>query len=412
MSPESQIILPGLGNLLAQAAPELTPGQPASDSTLFTSTPIWQILLENALALTILFIFLTALVTIILSQRRRDKCLKYFHEHHVTYLTLAGKCIWGDLVVLSKGLEVVFDAPYRTARGFYKTSVLLYETDIAQNLAIFRYAASLDPRQARMRERQIHATFNPNIFRRTTRRIRNILNMLRDAFSKALSALIGAWAQTSKTTIVTTQKAGIEQIGQTILGVAGNAYEPLLERHIGKPVVLQLQSPASEDKAPIELPGFLADYSDTHVAVFNVKHIATQTLTLNVDADVTGAGYEVAWKPNVVRIAAKGSELLIIRSFKTKSRDRKPDLVLSHGCAVELPHDQSDSVTLEIELSQRLDVVCPRSQAIVYFGGQLDDQDSGSSTFQSQNDAGSPTRPQGMAPEEHIQTQDATHMAA
>lgn len=407
-----------LAFILAQNAPAAPPpptSPPPADSsfdpTLFTSTPIWQILLENALALTILFIFLTALVTVILSQRRRDKCLKFFHDHHVSYLTQAGKCIWGDLVVLSKGLEVVFDAPYRTARGFHKTSVLLYESDMAQTLAIFRHVPSLDARQQQARERQIKMTFNPNLPRRMIRRIRNVLNMLRDAFSKAMSALIGAWAQTSKTTIVTTQKAGIEEIGQTILGVAGNAYEPLLERHIGKPVVLQIQAPASEDKKPIELPGYLADYSDTHVAVLNVEHVATQTQTLTVNANVNSTDYDIAWTPTAVEITAKGSEVVIIRSYNTKLRDRKPDLVLSRGCSVQLPRDQSDEVTLEIELSRRVDVVCPRSQAVVYFGGHDMDLDKADVPETPPQLAMNDNRPQGMAPEHDIEadTTASTH---
>lgn len=397
-----------LFSILAQADPTAVVQANPSDPTLVTSTPIWQILLENALALTILFIFITALVTVILSQRKRDKCLKFFHDHHVTYINQAGKCIWGDLIVLSKGLEIVFDAPFRTARGYYKTSSLLYESDVAQTLAIFRHVASLTPKQAQHRQKQIRKTFKPNIIRRWIRRLRNLLNMLRDAFSKALSALIGAWAQTSKTTVITTQKAGIEQIGQTILGVAGNAYEPLLERHIGKPVVLRLQSPASEDKAPIELPGFLADYSETHVAVFNVEHEPSDKQTLTVQGDLSDEGYVITWKPQTVRIMAQGPEPVIIRRYQTDQRERKPDLVLSHGSAVELPRDDSNHITLDIERSRRLDVVCPRSQAIVYFGGHESDLEAPAADQASPEAAKLEDKPQGMAPEHDAETDNAS----
>ena len=375
----------------------------ADDPTVVTSSPIWQVLLENALGLAILFIFLTALVTVIVSQRRRDKCLKLFDGFHVSYLTQSGKAMWGDLVVFSKGLEIIYDAPYMTRRGIYKTSSLLYETDTAQSLAICRMIDSLDPGQKHRRLRQISKTFRPNLIRRTIRRIRNIINMLRDAFSKALSTLIGAWAQTSKSTVVTSQKAGIEQIGQTLLGVAGNAYEPLLERHIGKPVVLQMQTPASDDKIPIDVPGYLADYSETHIAVFNVEHEPISQQTMNVSENTSGPGYDIQWQSNSIVVRCVGPEALVVRSLRTRSRFSVLDVVLTHGVKVALPNDGDVQVELELERTRRFDVVCPRSQAIVYFGGRhLDDKLNDSSPPASSQTS---DKAHGVAPETQVEAE-------
>ena len=72
---------------------------------------LWTVLLDNALALTVLFIFLTAIVSLLLKARRKDKCLKLLQGSHVAYLTTAGQAIWGDLRVYSLGLELTYDAP-------------------------------------------------------------------------------------------------------------------------------------------------------------------------------------------------------------------------------------------------------------------------------------------------------------
>lgn len=380
----------------------------ASGDPIVTSTPIWQILLENALALTILFIFITSLVTVLVVQRRRDKCLKLLNGFHVNYLSQAGKAMWGDLLVFSKGVEVVFDAPYRTRRGLVKTSSLVYDSELPNCLAICRVVESLTDEQQRRRRRQVRRMFRPNIFRRMLRWCRNLVSMLRDAFSKAISALIGAWATTSKATMVTTQKAGIEQIGQTLLGASGNAYEPILERHIGKPVVIQLQTPASEDKQPVELPGFLADYTEQYLAIFNVDQPSVSDETITVTGDLQKPGYTITWSETSITLTCQGPEPVIVRSCKTSQRYTELYVALVHGCQLQLPTDGGESVELELERTRRLDVVCPRSQAVVYFGGgeamlqTTADNDSG------QADVSKKAKAHGVAPETSVEEADNT----
>ena len=84
--------------------------------------PWWHLLLENPLGSTILIIFLAAIITILVEQRKRDKCLKLFRDFHVTYLDAKGRIIWGDLNVFSAGLTLLFDAPLITGCGLIKTS--------------------------------------------------------------------------------------------------------------------------------------------------------------------------------------------------------------------------------------------------------------------------------------------------
>src|SRR4051812_27387125 len=113
---------------LAQAAPT-TSGPDAS--TIFY--------------VTLLFIFLTAIVTAVVTKWAKDKCLNYFQGYHVTLERTRGQTIWGKLKVFSSGVEVVYDYPYIDHRGRKKTSFLVYQNDLdSQLLSIFRYADELD----------------------------------------------------------------------------------------------------------------------------------------------------------------------------------------------------------------------------------------------------------------------------
>src|SRR5258708_11036796 len=95
--------------------------------------------------ITVVFIFLTAIVTALVTKWAKDKCLKFFHGYHVTVERLRGQTIWGTLKVFSSGMEVVYDHAYPDHRGRKKTSFLIYQQEAEQQvLSIFRYAGELD----------------------------------------------------------------------------------------------------------------------------------------------------------------------------------------------------------------------------------------------------------------------------
>src|SRR4029079_5964921 len=82
--------------------------------------------------LTLLFIFLTAIITTVFTKWARDKCLKFFNCYHVTLERIRGQTIWGTLKVFSSGVEVVYDHAFVDARGRKKTSYLIYGLEVEQ----------------------------------------------------------------------------------------------------------------------------------------------------------------------------------------------------------------------------------------------------------------------------------------
>jgi len=375
--------------LLAQTVGPPAPPPPAEAAP----PPWWHALLDQGLLILVVFIFLTAIVTLIVQQRRRDKCLKLFHDYHITFLAAAGKAIWGDLIVFPKALEVVFDQPYKTRRGIFKSSALLYEPEVGGCLAICRTIDGLTRPERDKRRKQIRRSFNPNFIRRTMRWLRNLLNTLRDAFSKALSALIGAVA--TKATpggMMATQKGSVDQIGQTLLGAAGNAYEPILERHIGRPVVLQLKCPAAGENVFVDLPGYLVDYTEKYVAIFNVEHDPVEEQRLTIESEpVTLPWVSLAVSDQFITLTCTGPELLVIKTVKTQQRYYELEVTLAKGGKVDLRRD-GGKVELLLQRTRRVDVVCPRSQANIYFGGDTQVPD------QMRDE-----RPRGVAPEADVE---------
>lgn len=235
--------------------------------------------------LTLLIIFVTAIVTAVATKWSKDKCLKLFNRYHVTLERTRGQTIWGSLRVFSSGIEMAYDAPFVDPRGRSKTSYLIYQQEIEQQvLSLFRYHDELDELQQADRKRQVHRTFNPGPLRRLMRAVRNFVNTLRDAFNNAIGAAIGQYQRANPANALLSQQAGsFQQIGQTLLGkFAGNAYEPMLEQYIGRPVILDVTDPINPNNATAQYVGYLADYTQQYVAIFNVEHETAQEIELTL----------------------------------------------------------------------------------------------------------------------------------
>src|SRR5207249_7980611 len=80
--------------------------------------------------------------------------------------------------------------------------------------------------------------------------------------------------------ILSTQASQITTAGQQLLGRVANAYEPLLEQYIGQPVILDVADPINPNNAFVEYTGYLADYTQNYIAIFNVEHKTGDTLEI------------------------------------------------------------------------------------------------------------------------------------
>jgi hypothetical protein len=351
--------------------------------------------------LTLLFIFLTAVITTVATKWARDKCLKFFHGYHVTLERTRGQTSWGELKVFSTGVEIVYDHPYVDHRGRRKASYMIYQQELEQQLlSILRYHDELDEKTRQRRVTQVHRTFNPGPLRRMWRGVRNLVNTLRDAFNAAIGAVVGQYQRMNPSSaVLASQGQSVTQIGQTLLGkFAGNAYEPLLEQYIGQPVILDVADPLNPNNATVQYTGYLADYTGQFIAVFNVRHETAEEVSL-VLPDV-GEGEPLPPLPGppppgapapALPPALKTEHGLAVRidGPRVKILNTRPDpvvvrrleregfeplefgVVVPSSATLDLPARDARAGTLFVEAIRCADVVAPRKFAIVRHAGQL-----------------------------------------
>jgi hypothetical protein len=378
--------------VLAQAPPPAPApaAQPISAATVFY--------------VTLLFIFVTAIITTVVTKWARDKCLKFFNRYHVTLERYRGQTIWGRLKVFSTGLEVVYDHPFIDARGRKKTSFMMYQQEMDnQLLSIFRYHDELTPEQQKWRAEQIERTFNPGPMRRFMRGVRNFVNTLRDAFNAAIGAAVGQFQRMNPASaVLTTQAGNVTQIGQTLLGkFAANAYEPLLEQYIGQPVILDVADPINPNNATNEYTGYLADYTSHFIALFNVNHPCNEAIELTLP-DVergdplpslpgppppgapapvlpppTKVEHDLAIRVDGLRLKIQNTRhepLVARRLIRDGFEPVEFGLVIPPNGTFDLPARDSRGGKLVLDVVRCLDVVAPRKFASVRHAGELVDR--------------------------------------
>ena len=348
--------------------------------------------LDSLFFLSLLFIFATAIVTALVTKWSRDKCLKFFAGDHVTLERDDGRCVWGELEVYSQGVEVTFASPGTDRIGRRRSSVMVYPAELdAATLAILRYDDALSPKDREQRRKQVKKTFNPGFWRRWTRKVRNLVNTLRDAFSKALGAFVGQVAKANPgSTVLSSQQSGVTQIGDTLLSKAANAYEPMLEAHVGRPVILDVNRPKSAGGGTVSYPGFLADYTAKFVAIFNVEHPApggSFTLTVPAEgeaepacvksgdaAEGAGCAVELSAKHEAGRLIVGngGFDPCVVDTLERDGFEPiRLGATVAPGASLSLPSRDAAGAVLTCRRVRTLDVVAPRSQAVVRHAGEL-----------------------------------------
>lgn len=224
-------------------------------------------MMDSILLISIAVIFLAAFVGTIIRYRTRDKCLKEFRGHFVTTEFKDGKAVWGRVGLYHNGFELVYNAPYLDPDGsHYETSYLVYQDQFPNLLMLRRLHDELTPENRKRRQAEVRRAYHPNLLRRIGRRLRNFFNLMRDAFSQAFSTIIAQSKRGGAGNLISTQEGRINQTVQTIIGAGAASYEPMLEKYIGRKVVLEIPKGGQV----VEYCGILKEYTAAFLCVLDI----------------------------------------------------------------------------------------------------------------------------------------------
>jgi len=224
---------------------------------------------EHTLIITIVFIVLATFVGAFVRRRHRDRCLKDFAGYLVTLEKTGAKTIWGKLRVENTGLELVYENLHKDSAGHDEASYILYKQEYSNIQALIRFHDQLSNSDRAKRDKDLKKTYHPGLFRRLGRKVRNIFKTVRDSVMEVVNVLMSHAKRTTPSgTMLTSQDKYVSQMKQELISSVTTAYEPLLERHIGRKVVFEL---VKGDKV-FELPGVLKDYTSEFIELMDIDY--------------------------------------------------------------------------------------------------------------------------------------------
>jgi hypothetical protein len=200
-------------------------------------------------------------------------------------------------------------------------------------------------------------------------------------------------AQASPNPTLAAQGGQINAIGSLLIGETANAYEPMIEQYLSRPVVLEVVNPADLDRRVAEYHGCLAEYSAQFVMLIDVRQRFVETVPLDgslhrlmenaVEVRTTGAMLTVASAaavPVVVEhVTGGGAYHEVARTVGPGERAGVPlpaETATSRQDAggdegVAAAGDEAPAVTLAWE--RTFDLIVPRSVGIIRHASEAGD---------------------------------------
>ncbi len=335
---------------------------------------IWTMLLDNVLALTIVLIILTSIINAFIRHRSRDKCLKDFSGFFITLLLKNGKTIRGKMKLFSSSMEIEYRQPESEEQhGYCRNSYIMMNDELEADIqAIHRYHWDLTPKNKRLREKSIKRSYKPNLFQRIGRTMRNSVNTLRDAFNKSITLFFGQIGGKIAGGRATQE---LTSVGSSIVNVFGNTYEAVLEKYIGRNVVVEIV----ENGNKREYAGILKEYTAKYLELLNVHYDFLYETEI---ADFTG-NYRDSQisieKTSDSKLEIKNLESSVICLVSLKCTEKSATIeknigkTLSAGETLLLPLDNPDEIEnlkLVFKRNRYIDMIAPRSLARVRYGGK------------------------------------------
>ncbi|HDJ28061.1 MAG TPA: hypothetical protein ENF28_02280 [Proteobacteria bacterium] len=185
----------------------------------------------------------------------------------------SGQIISGRIHIESTGFELLYRTPQTGPKGAVQTSFIVYKNEYPDIHMLTRYLDKLEPAEQKRRDRRLRMIQHPTGLCKIGRKIRNLFNTIRDSVLEVVNLLMGR-AKAIRS-IVSSQSKYVGQLQQQVVSSLETAYEPLLERHIGKNVILVV----NVGDAVFEYPCILMEYSVEFIEVYDVEYACSEEST-------------------------------------------------------------------------------------------------------------------------------------
>ena len=228
----------------------------------------------DSLSITIIFIILSTVIGAFIKGRMRDKCLLDFVGDLVNIELKGSKVVWGVLQLEATGLELEYKEQHLDkGDNHIETSFVLYKSEYPNVQCIARFLDDLDDKGKKKRARSLKCIYRQKGLRGIKRKIRNFFATIRDSVVEVVNLLMGRIKQvTPMGKVLSSQDKYVSQMQAGVVSSLNTSFEPLLEKHIGRKVILRL----SKEGKIIEYLGILKSYTAEFLELIDVAYRSSE----------------------------------------------------------------------------------------------------------------------------------------
>ncbi len=302
----------------------------------------------NTLAITIIVIFTTTLLVTYFKSTAKDRCLKDFRSFQTLVILKNNNSLWGRLMIESSGVVLEYPESYDNVTHLER-GYIIYRGEFSILHGLFRIVDQLTAEELRLRERT-SLVFERSWIVNIRRVLRNFFAAVRDAIVDTFSLFLGRI--TPKSAMVAGNQKYVKSVGESFIDYMGNSYDSILERLIGKRVIIEV----SRDGKWTEYEGTMRNYTKDFVEVLSTyMPISYSVKCRRGTIESFGVVFERIEDSVIVKNFRKESISLSLENAGVTQI--KPDCEMSISSAEEAIFD--------IEYKCEVDAIFPRSEAIV-----------------------------------------------
>ncbi len=302
----------------------------------------------NTLAITIIVIFTTTLLVSYFKSTAKDRCLKDFRSFQTLVILKNNNSLWGRLIIESSGVVLEYPESYDNVTHLER-GYIIYRGEFSILHGLFRIVDQLTAEELRLRERT-SLVFERSWIVNIRRVLRNFFAAVRDAIVDTFSLFLGRI--TPKSAVVAGNQKYVKSVGESFIDYVGNSYDSILERLIGKRVIIEV----SRDGKWTEYEGTMRNYTKDFVEVLSTyMPISYSVKCRRGTIEAFGVVFERIEDSVIVKNFRKESISLSLEN--AEATQIKPDCEKSISSAEEAIFD--------IEYECEVDAIFPRSEAIV-----------------------------------------------
>ena len=224
---------------------------------------------DYTLLIIIVVIVLGTAIATFLRGRSKDRCLVSFRGFMVTLLEKNGRRVWGRLSVEESGIELVYAKDYWD-KDHAETSYIVFKDEFGTIDVLIRFHDELSEVNQHRRIKENSKAYHPWLPRLLARKAKNVINTFRDVIME-VSGLALSRVKTANPALNTipSQQQRLSGITKDVTGYVGKAYDPILEKHIGNMVVLEITRPSGEIEEHV---GVFKEYTQHYLQAMDVSY--------------------------------------------------------------------------------------------------------------------------------------------